>query len=182
MFIIVIVTLQLFQVFSPSSADTTIGEFVTKKLDLASSIDVSYIESIIWFLLLGLTLRYFQTCTSLDHQYSYLNMVEENLCRIFRGEVFTREGKYYLNDYPLFSSWAHFLYSWILPLILIVVVVNKLIHEIINADSLSVLLAVNITFGVFVVVSTVLYLVGRHGLQNREERTRKRHQPKMATK
>ncbi len=148
----------LYQLYSPVEAGQAIGEFVVSKLDLQTLINSSFIESIIWFVLLSLVIRYFQTVILIERQFDYLHRLEEELNKIFEGVAFTREGKSYLKDYPLFSKWTHLLYTTLFPTLLILVVVVKIGYEIHFARNLSPLLTFNVSIAIFTIISTILYL------------------------
>lgn len=162
LFILIVVTFMLFQLYSPASAGEAVSHFITKKLELKSPIDITFIGSIIWFGLLSLIVRYFQTVVHIERQYKYIHQIEEQLSGEYTNKVFTREGKAYLNDYPLFSGWAWILYTIIFPTLLIVLVIVKIVGEICQAGSISLLTSVNIGIALFIVLSTLFYLVLVH--------------------
>lgn len=161
-FIIATIALMSFQVFSPTQAGNAIGQFVASQLDLQSSIDTSFLGSIIWFCLLAFVVRYFQTVIHIERQYDYLHNLENLLSKHYDGNAFTREGKSYLKKYPLFSNWAHFLYTTIFPALLIIVVVIKTANEIKIVSHVSALLIFNSLIALFILVSIVLYLMLIH--------------------
>ena len=160
--ILVMITIVLFGVYSPNEADIATGEIISKQLGLQSPLDISFIGSIIWFSLLSLVIRYFQTVMLIERQYDYVHKLEDELSRNFKGVAFTREGKSYLENYPLFSNWTHFLYASAFPGILIIVTILKIGNEIYYSNGLSLLLAFNIVFAVCILISTVLYLMSAH--------------------
>ena len=81
--------------------------------------------SVLWFLLLGLTVRYCQAALGIERQYTYVHQLEATLARHV-GSGFTREGEAYLSDYPVFLTWAHYLYSLVFPVLLVVCPRNDL--------------------------------------------------------
>ena len=162
LFILIVVTFMLFQLYSPASAGEAVSHFITSKLELKSPIDITFIGSIIWFGLLSLVVRYFQTVVHIERQYKYIHQIEEQLSAEYANKVFTREGKSYLNDYPLFSSWAWILYTIVFPALLIVLVIAKIVGEIYQTGSISLLLSVNVAIALFIVLSTLFYLLLVH--------------------
>jgi hypothetical protein len=157
--ILLTITIMLFQLYSPDEAGRAIGEFVVSKLDLQTLIGISFIESIIWFILLSLVIRYFQTVILIERQYDYLHRLEEEINKNFGGVAFTREGKSYLKNYPLFSKWTHMLYTIVSPALLILVIMVKISHEIYFASGTTPLLIFDIAIAIFTLISTILYLV-----------------------
>ena len=162
LFILIVVTFMLFQLYSPASAGEAVSHFITKKLELKSPIDITFIGSIIWFGLLSLVIRYFQTVVHIARQYKYIHQIEEQLSTHYENKAFTREGKSYIEDYPLFSSWEGILYTIVFPALLIVLVIAKIVGEICQTGSISLLLSVNVTIALFIVLSTLFYLLLVH--------------------
>lgn len=160
--ILIVATLMLFHVYSPAESGEAVSQFITKKLELKSSIDIAFIGSIIWFGLLSLVVRYFQTVVHIERQYKYIHQIEEQLSAQYENKAFTREGKSYLKDYPLFSSWAWILYSIVFPALLLLVVVCKIISDIRQATCVSFLVGVNIVIALLIVLSTFFYLLQVH--------------------
>jgi len=162
LFILLVVTFMLFQLYSPVSAGEAVSHFITKKLELKSPIDITFIGSIIWFGLLSLVVRYFQTVVHIERQYKYIHQIEEQLSSEYANKVFTREGKAYLNDYPLFSRWAWILYTIVFPALLVALVIFKINREIWQAGSISLLISVNSAIALFIVLSILFYLLSVH--------------------
>lgn len=74
--------------------------------------------SVTWTVMLALTLRYCQTSISVERQYGYLHGLEEKLSSLLGDkDVYRREGKAYLAEYPLFSEWVWRFYTLVFPLI-----------------------------------------------------------------
>lgn len=102
--ILIVVTLMLFQIYSPTDSGKALSQFVTNELELEDSIDISFIGSIIWFLLLSFVVRYFQTVVNIERQYKYIHQLEDQLSPFYNNDAFTREGKSYSSNYPLFLN------------------------------------------------------------------------------
>ena len=160
--ILIVLLLMSFQITSPKESGEVITQLVTQKLGLTIAIDISFIGSIIWFGLLGLVVRYFQTAVHIERQYKYIHNIEEQISPNFDKKIFTREGKSYLSDYPLFSNWTWILYTIIFPILLLIVVLIKIIGEFSGAENISLSLVFNITTSLCIFISTVLYLLAIH--------------------
>jgi hypothetical protein len=157
-----VITLMLFQVYSPAQSGEAVSQFITKHFDLKSPIDIEFFSSIIWFALLSLVARYFQTVVHIERQYSYIHNLEDILSPSFENKAFTREGKAYLTNYPLFSNWTWILYTVIFPILLLIVVVVKIVGEIKSVKGISWLLGINIAIFLCVIISTLLYMLLVH--------------------
>ncbi|MCX6717534.1 MAG: hypothetical protein NTU76_02570 [Candidatus Taylorbacteria bacterium] len=130
------------------------------KFGITLKLDFSVIGSIVWFLLLIFTLRYFQINVFIERQYSYVHKIEGILNGEIGKEIITREGKSYLSDYPIFSDWMCLLYTLIFPLLLILTATAKIIGELLNISMYGWSLNSGLNFGVFILllISIVLYL------------------------
>lgn len=118
--VIAVLAAALFDVATPQGFATAVGDLLKARLGLSNALDLAYVRSILWFLLLGLTLRYSQLTLNLERQYGYVHKLEEVLQEAVHP-AFQREGSAYLDDYPRFLTWAHFLYTVAFPLLLCVV-------------------------------------------------------------
>lgn len=163
-FVVVIglVTVTLFEMYSPDQAGAALGQVITKKLDLGGPIDISFLASLIWFGLLSFAIKYFQAVVHVERQYKYLHQLEDQLSLVYQGKAFTREGKSYLKRYPLFSKWTAILYSWIFPILLACVTGAKIVADCRGADRISPLLGVNVGIGLCLLISTGLYIKTAH--------------------
>jgi len=157
-FVLVIITLMLFQLYSPAGSANAISELLAKKLELNTVIDITFLSSIFWFALLGLVVRYYQTVVHIERQYDYIHSLEDQLSPEFKGDAFTREGASYLANYPLFSSWVWILYTIVFPTLLSAVVIVKITVEIMQAKSIAVLLCINVLLALCIFLSSVLYV------------------------
>lgn len=115
--VIAVLAAALFDVATPEGFATAVGDLLKTRLGLSNTLDLAYVRSVLWFLLLGLTLRYSQLTLNLERQYGYIHQLEEALQELVHP-AFRREGSSYLEDYPRFLTWAHFLYTVVFPLLL----------------------------------------------------------------
>lgn len=152
------------QTIFPVASNAAVNDFLSFKFGLTFKLDLSVIGNVVWFLLLIFTLRYFQVAVFVERQYSYLHATEEKLNKQMGGDLITREGKSYLDKYPLFSDWMWALYTIIFPLLLLVVSSVKIISELKNvciSGWTSGLLLDALAF-VLLAISVVLYLTTLH--------------------
>jgi hypothetical protein len=159
---LVVVTLMLFQISSPQESGDAISQFFSKRLELSNPIDISFIGSVIWFSLLALAVKYFQTVVLIEKQHKYLYMIEDQLSQHYGTAVFTREGKFYLGDYPLFSDWTHILYTGIFPILLLAVISIKIFVEFRGVSSVSVSMLFDVVIFLCILTSTLLYFLSVH--------------------
>lgn len=120
--VVALVAVVWFDVVAPKDFATIAADSLKAKLHLTAAPDLGYLRSVLWFILLGLTVRYCQTALSVERSYDYIHEIEALLAKHV-DPVFGREGKAYLTNYPLFSHWAHVLYVLVSPALLMAVVI-----------------------------------------------------------
>jgi len=122
----------------------------------------NFLISMMWALLLGTSIRYFQLSLQVERQYEYLHLLEYDLKKYFSGtRFFTREGTSYLNNYPLYSNWIWLLYSTVFPTLLLIVTGLHIKSEIESTELIS-RIAVDIVCCTLICVTTILYLIRIH--------------------
>ena len=101
---------------------TTVADVLTARLGLSVAPDLSYVRSLLWVLLLGLTVRYGQAALGVERLYIYLEELEAVLSSQV-GAGFKREGEAYRDYDPFFLRWVHYLYTLVFPVVFAAVVV-----------------------------------------------------------
>ena len=150
------------QAVSPSESDAVISKLISKKVGEGVVINTSFIRGMVWFVLLSLVIRYCQTVVLIERQYAYLHRLEEELADFCSTVVaFTREGKSYLKNYPKLSDWAHALYIWVFPALLLIFVTAKIWIEFPDNKQISLVWVVSLVFCLMIWVTTGLYLFFR---------------------
>ena len=160
--ILITITVMLYQIYTPVSNDV-LESFIANQMDIdKSSVDISFVSSVIWFALLALSLRYFQTIIHIERQYKYVHCLETSLNNFYPDEEFTREGRSYLDYYPLFSKWAWILYTKVFPILLIFIVLLKIIDEINFVVVNQASQVFNILISISIITTTLLYIYCYH--------------------
>ena len=120
--VLVVLAIALFDATAPEGFATTVADVLTTRLGVSLAPDLSYVRSLLWVLLLGLTVRYGQAALGVERHYIYLASLEEALSS-HAGVEFRREGDAYRDYDPIFLRWAHRLYTLVFPVVFAVVVV-----------------------------------------------------------
>jgi len=160
--VLVLLIVMLFQLYTPKEASNFISQLIINKFKLSTAINFLYIQSIIWFVLLAVVVKYFQSVVFIERQYNYIHSLEDLLSKEYEKKAFTREGESYLKDYPLFLNWASFLYTMLFPAILIIVIFGKIISEFKQFGFAQILVWFNVLIFLFLAVSICLYLYVIH--------------------
>lgn len=109
-----------FALFLISAKETSLSQEIFKLFLTPSEkfceVIAPFMPVLLWISLMGISVRYFQLCLQVEKQYDYLHALEKELNSYYpESEAFTREGKAYLNDYPMFSNWMWLSYTVFLP-------------------------------------------------------------------
>jgi hypothetical protein len=101
------------------------GEINLNSLPLAPLLNAT------WMVTLTVGLRYCQVTILVQRQYPYLHTLEEAISpNVGGGNLYQREGKVYLQEYPLLLDVAWFAYCILFPIIVIVATIGLIIWEI----------------------------------------------------
>ncbi len=159
-----------FYAFSPTYSSEALSGFLLSQYGLNTIINFNLLGSIIWFLLLVFSLRYFQVSVFIERQYEYLHVLEDKINKKLGEEVITREGKSYLADYPKFSDWVWLMYTVLFPAILLLVAMCKVVYEWIDTGlTFSWYTTLNTTFFIFLAVTILLYLLKIHASSEQKD-------------
>lgn len=173
--LLMVLTLAAFSLYalSPEYSATALSGFLSTSYGISATFNFAVLGSVVWFLLLIFSLRYFQVSVSIERQYDYIHQLEDKLNAKCGEEIITREGKSYLSNYPKFSDWIWMLYTVFFPLILLVITATKIVSEwrAVGFDCDLFVLLDTIFFGLLA-VTIILYMVKIHlANQSKQEET-----------
>lgn len=148
----------------PVDPSKAVSDIVKEQLKVTLSINRDAIHTMLWFVLLCLVVRYFQTNIVVERQYDYIHKVEDELNSSYdlQGDMFTREGKSYLNNFQSFSTLAGYLYILVFPVLLIIVSSYKIYTEVMTKTSFDLTLVLDIVFWLLIFVYTAVYSISLH--------------------
>lgn len=170
LFMLILFGVMAFQYVSPSQSQSVLTQFAQKKLEVDAAVSINVIASLVWFSLLYVAVRYFQAVITLEKQYNYTHQLEVELAKPYRGKAFTREGKAYLNNYPIFSDWVHIVYWYIFPVLFLVAITVKIVGEWTAKNQNMSQLWLNSFIYAALVISTALYVISLHGTKKNTEK------------
>jgi len=162
LFVVLLIVLFLFQLYSPKNFGESLSALISSQIGISNKIDLTFVSSLLWFLLLASSIKYYQTVVFIERQYKYLHSLEDYINPFFDGKAFIREGRSYLSNYPIFSHWSSFLYTWFYPVLLIIILLIKLVSEFRTAGYVNFLIITNSILFLGILISTVLYLFLLH--------------------
>lgn len=158
-----IIALLSFQMYNPNQSNIISNELIKKNIGNIT-IDFSYINNVLTFSLLWVTMMYYQINLHIERIYRYIQEVEEKLTNEMTPFEISREGKTYLDHYPWLSELVHKIYSIGFPLVLILVAIIKWTAEknqfIEPFKSGNFWLDTIFLFGIL--LTSILYITNRH--------------------
>jgi hypothetical protein len=148
----------------PMDPSKAVTDFVKEQFKVTLSLNRETLNTILWFVLLCLVVRYFQTNIVVERQYNYIHMVENELNSLYnpKGEMFTREGKSYLGNFQTFSTLAGYLYILVFPMLLVTVTTYNIYTEVMTKTSFDQTLVLDIVFWLLLFIYTIVYSISIH--------------------
>lgn len=141
----------------PAHSATVANSWVKDKIGIALGLNYSLISTAILLLLLWNIIKYFQMCLNIEKQYNYIHKLEDKLNNLSGESLITREGHYYLNQYPLLSAVIHRIYNFFLPTGIIFSIVLKMF--LIPLRDYRILSMINIFIQLLIILICFLYLL-----------------------
>jgi hypothetical protein len=147
--------IQYSDVFPNILGNIKLEEFV--KLDI-SIMPISIFLSVTWTYLFFIVLKYCQSSILIERQYEYLHHLEDKISQLFGDQsVYCREGRKYLNKYPLFFNMVWFFYTLLFPIIIILSVGLIIYLESYKIKAPLYYLIYDLLLAIGIVVSFMLY-------------------------
>ncbi len=171
--LLTLLSLMTLDMYSPELLPQMTNAYLAKTLGTpqnpAPTFDFSVIGSTFWFILLSLTIQYYQRSIQIDRRYNYLQNLERQICKDMGEGVITREGSAYWSETgvsgpglrgdhrPLFLRSVGPLYVYFFPLVLTILIVAKLVRE--DLPPLKTTDLFNLTVGGVIVIYNLLYVI-----------------------
>lgn len=161
--ILVLVALFVFM-YVPTQSMEILEVFVNNQLGSSSlKFNANGINSILWFVLLVFTMKYFQLNIVVERQYKYLNILEKEINEyIGKQYVFQREGKSYATLYKCFPNIVWIIYTYTFPILLLGMSIVKLIQELKSYSSFELTLILDIILFLILCIVVISYFYSYH--------------------
>lgn len=147
------------QIQYPLNFKAAIGDLKLPNASLSlESLPLSSLLSLTWTFLFVLTLQYCQHSVHVERQYRYLHLLEDKISDwLGDGDIYRREGRVYLEDYPAFSNWTWIFYTFLFPILMLVSVIALFVLEFSKLDYSIYYKIYDSFLGTGVLVSLFLY-------------------------
>lgn len=134
--LIAITGLFYFQTSDLNVVNTIISDALKETGGITLDKKSGVIPTLIWLILFAVSTKYYQIHTRIEREYAYLHKLEAIINPVYNNSsqnshsaAFTREGKSYLQSYPLISNVVHYFYNLIFPIIIITAVISRIYKE-----------------------------------------------------
>lgn len=161
--LLVIMAVFTLQLSSTDIVVDIVNNYINNTVGIRLGGSTDFIATLLWLLFLGFTTRYYQIVLEIERQYGYLHALEEKLNGYYpETKAFTREGKSYLDKYPLFSKWMWLLYTVFFPILIIFSVVIRLSSEVKEIQYIGVNQIIDFVCCFIIIISSILYIHKLH--------------------
>ncbi len=121
-YLVCLVTILFFNSWLPYDFNSFTKIILKEKVGISDFSNFMLIDSLLLFSILSISIKYFQANLLIERQYSYIHHIEKKLSSKLTYFNIFREGKGYLNNYPIFSSIVHRIYTIGFPVLLMILV------------------------------------------------------------
>lgn len=155
--------LLILTVFAAQYQDDNIASSIVKHVLTSSTDDLAtaasqFTKCLLWLLLMGCVVRYFQTQIFLKKKYKYIHKIERVLGSFYSEEIcFSREGAHYLSWFPHMSSFIRVLYQLVFPITLLAMTINRALHYDIKWSAFSLVDGVVLLCFLIILIATYSY-------------------------
>ncbi|MCI6265591.1 MAG: hypothetical protein MR598_01940 [Erysipelotrichaceae bacterium] len=159
---ICILVLMLMVVY-PNNIYENLQEFLLDKLGINIKFELKVLELFNWFIISYLTIRYYQINANIEKNYKYIHNIEDILEKKHKIPIY-REGRNYLEQYPIFLTFSYIFYKYVFPILFSICVTTKAIFNIINRLSLPFLI-ISIVVSIFLIIINISYFTFNYKLR-----------------
>jgi len=158
LFTLVVIGFHFFQISDRDQSSQAVVSLLKERAGFQITANTEVLTAILWFLLLAIVVRYFQANVYVNRQYDYLHNLETSFEKLIGHKLVSREGHAYLSNYPRFSNWMHFLYTWAFPVLLLITVTYKICFDWVGWKNIVGPFTFSLLSYAMIIVSTILYL------------------------
>ncbi len=147
----------------PNNIYDNIQELFVDKLGISINFELKVLEAFNWFIISYITIRYYQINANIEKNYKYIHHIENELEKKHKLPIY-REGRNYLNQYPMFLTFSYIFYKYVFPILFSLCIVTKIIFNIINKLSLPFLI-ISILATIGLIIINISYFIFNYKLR-----------------
>ena len=158
----------------PSDFNKLSQAILKKNIGIENLLNFRVIESFMIFVIFSISIKYFQINLLIERQYYYLHEIENNLSSKLKNFNIYREGKAYKDQYPLFNSIVHRIYTIAFPTLLLILVFIFWLKELQKVSNFKLfsLFSFNTIMSFGIIGITIFYLIWIHFKDFKKEKNK----------
>ncbi len=153
----------MLMIIYPNNIYENLQEFFSDNLGINIKFELKVLELFNWFIISYLTIRYYQINANIEKNYKYIHDIEDMLEKKHKLLIY-REGKNYLEQYPMFLTFSYIFYKYVFPVLFSVCIIIKVIFNIINKLSFPFLI-ISIIVSIFLIIINISYFTFNYKLR-----------------
>lgn len=160
-YVCVVEILNFIMLLFPQVISSIVTAYVAEVYKVSVVELIQLLPTVIWIITAYVLVRYYQSTIYVERQYPYIKELETEISKRAHLDCFEREGKGYLKKYPLVLDLIHVFYTWMIPILLLIINMLKIYLEWKNTTN-WIVIAVNTAICGFVLVLSTLFLWFMH--------------------
>ena len=146
----------------PSETFNMLLNGINSSLGITLDIGNTLLQSLLWAMIVYVTIRYVQDTLYVERQYDYLDGLEKKIKEITNINVFDREGDNYSKDYPMVLNFIDLFYKMISPILFFSINLIHIIMEWQFASTISFSLVCDVIICISVLIILWFYFFEIH--------------------
>ena len=161
---VIALSLLFINFFLPNDFEIISKSLIEKNIGLKEFNNYKLIDSLLLFCISIFNIKYFQVNLLIERQYKYIHHIEKKLSNKLDDFNIFREGKAYLNLYPLFSSLIHRIYTIVFPILLILLIYIRWYANLMLTKNFELFsfFSFDTLVSLIIEILTILYLIWLH--------------------
>lgn len=146
----------------PEKAFALIHSGINAELDMTLQMSNTIIQTLLWLLITYAMIRYIQDMLYVERQYKYLRKLEAAITKKMDGNLFSREGKQYEQDYPMVLNFIDLFYKMLIPVLFMIINGVRIYKEWIEIEGMNIALACDTVLCGAILIITWFYFFEIH--------------------
>ena len=118
---------------NPDFICALLNDVVRKELEATILFSNCILQTLVWVLIAYVLVRYVQDVLYVERQYKYLSTLEKKISLLLEEtedkNIFTREGDYYIDNYPMVLNFIDLFYKILAPILFTAINVVHIVQE-----------------------------------------------------
>lgn len=152
-----LILILMLMIVYPDSIYENLQEIMLNRFGININIELKIFEMFILFISLYITVRYYQINANIEKNYVYVHKLENIFETKYKIPI-CREGKNYLDKYPMFLNFSYVFYKYIFPFLYSLFLIIKTIFSIKYALGLWQLIF-NLIVVIIIVILNISYMI-----------------------